>query len=183
MLSRGARAERQRKLQLLESVRLETDAAHKKLEEKLAAIPDLTPAQAEKVFARVRAMSADEIIEFFQDYPLRMAGKNRYCHHYGNPREMSHTDDPELAAAVEAVNLAVCAYDKARLKLRVTEFFGGRVSPLWSNSALIQLDILEILISFTKMVSFEESLRGGDRGALERENFKQVWRPEFAPAL
>jgi hypothetical protein len=177
MMSRGARAERQEKLRMLEAARVETDAARKQLEEKYAAIPILTPAQAEKVWVGIKAMSPEDIIEFFQDYPLRRADKNPHYYVYGDPRDKPHKDDPGLVAAVDAVNLAVGAYDRVRLNLRVTEFFDGRISPLSSNSALIQLDILEILISFTKETSFCESLHGGDRLALEMETFKQVWRP------
>lgn len=188
MLTRGARAERQAKLRLLESVRLETDAKCKQLEQKHAAIPALTPAQAEEVWPRVRAMSPDEIVEFLQDYPLRMAGKNAFSYVCWDPRETPHKDDPELAAAVEAVNLALHANDKARLNLRIAELFGGRAShrseahsecSAQSKSALIQLDLLELFISGAKAVSFYESLAGGNLLSVERKNFNQLGLPNF----
>jgi hypothetical protein len=185
-MTRGVRAERQAKLRLLESVRLKTDEERKQIEQKHAAIRALMPAQAEEVLARILEMSTDALVDVFQDYSLRMAGENPFYYTYGDPRDTPHKDDLELAAAVEAVNLALHEYDQARLALRVAEFFGGRVSPRkseadpkgpawWSDSAVIKLDMLEILISATKASSFYESLRGGDLRTLERENFKEVW--------
>lgn len=120
---------------------------------------------------------------------MRMAGESAFRYHYSDPRDTPHKDDPELAAAVEAVNLALHAYDKARLDLRITELFGGRASPWkseahskWSTrskSALIQLDLLELFISGAKAVSFYESLAGGDLHTIERENFTQLGLPKF----
>jgi hypothetical protein len=175
MMSRGARAERQAKLRLLESVRLETDEKRQQLDQKHAAMPTLSAVHAEEFLARIRAMSPDKIVELFQGYPLRMAGKNSFYYAYGDPRVTAHKDDPELAAAVEAVNLVLHAYDRARLNLRVTEFFGGRVSPEWSKSARIERAIFAMLVSAIKATSFYESLHGGD--IRESENFKRVWLP------
>jgi hypothetical protein len=184
MLSRGARAERQANLRLLESGRLEIDEERKQLEQKHAALPALTPAQAEEVLARIHAMSSDEIAEYFQDHPVRMAGKNSFYYVCGDPREKLYKDDPELSAAVEAVNLSLNKYDDARLDLRIAELFTGRLAPPWSNRALVRLDLLQVMISATKAVSFYESLHGRDLRTVERENFKQLWmpRPPFSSA-
>jgi hypothetical protein len=169
-MTRGARAERQAKLRLLEAVRVETDAARKQLTEKCAAAPALEAAQAEKVWAEIRAMSHDNILEFFRDYPLRRAGG---C--VSNDRRSAlHQDDPELATAVDALNLALSAYDKARLDLRVIEFLGGQL-PASYNSTVFHLDVLGIWISFTKSESFNKSLHGGDIDTAERELFEYFW--------
>jgi hypothetical protein len=129
-------------------------------------------------------MSCEAIVEFFQDYPLRMAGKNAFYYVCGDPREELHKDDPELAAAVEAVNLSLNKYDDARLRLRIAEFFTGRVSPHGSNPALFRLDLLELTILAAKAVSFYESLAGGDVNAVEIKNFKLLCipRPAFESA-
>jgi hypothetical protein len=185
MMSRAAHAGRQGKLRLLESMRVETVGRRKQLEEKHLAIPALSWSQGQGVLAPILEMPADAIVDFFSDYPLRMTGENPFFYVYGDPRDPPHKDDPDLAAAVEAVNLALLAYDRARLNLRVAELFNGRIAPgysknnpegpAWTHAALVRLNIFEILVSATKAISFYESLRGGDLRAVERNNFDRLW--------
>ncbi|HTC50731.1 MAG TPA: hypothetical protein VK700_02215 [Steroidobacteraceae bacterium] len=181
MLSRGARAERQANLRLLESLRVEIDEKRKQLESRHAAIPALTAAQAERVVARIVAMSADAVWEYFQPYPLRMAGKNPFYYCYGPPCDTRHDGDPELAAAVEAANLALCAHDHVLLDLRIAEFFNGciswtesRVSATESAQSVFALDMFACMVSIAKTDSFYRSLEGKDVRDLDRENLHSV---------
>jgi hypothetical protein len=191
MMSRGARAERQATLRLLESVQMETDQKRQHLEDKHTAMPILSAQQADEVVSRILAMSPEAVVEFFQNSRLRMAGKNPFTYIYGDPRETPHKDDPEVAAAVERVNLAICAHDDAALDLRIVELFGGRIS--WEESraprdesipldrGVFALDIFAVMVSVAKTDAFYRSLEGHDIRVLERENLYQLKRdwPSF----
>jgi len=184
MLARGARLERQAIFRLLESVRQETDAKRTELETRYAAIPTLAREQAEQVVIRILAMSPDALVEFFQDHRLRMTGKNPFSYIYGDPREARQKRDPEMAAAVARLNLALHECDHALLDLRISELFGGRL--VWDESYapgddeserldyVIALDVFAVMVSVAKADAFYRSLEGQDIRALDRENLFQL---------
>jgi len=89
MINRGARAERQVHLRLLESRRLATEEQLKQLKAKYAAMPILLAEQQEKVLTGILAMSPDALVQFFQHHGLRVAQK----HWHGMPRNTQHGDD------------------------------------------------------------------------------------------
>jgi L-alanine-DL-glutamate epimerase-like enolase superfamily enzyme len=175
-MTRGARAERQANLRLLESARLETDEKRKQLEAQLAAMPVLLAEQSEEVLNRVLARSADALVEFFQHHRLRVAEK----HWHGMPRNTQHGDDLEMVAAVEAVNLALYAYDRASLDLRIGELFGGRLP--WkeerglsrrSLTAAVRLDVFRVCVHLAKQSGFDAARKGEDLRGVERESFQE----------
>ena len=184
MMSRGVRAERQANLRLLESLQRETDAKREEVEAQHAATPPLPVEQFHDTVMRVLARAPETLFEFFRDYRVRMAGKNPFCYLYPSPRNSRHHDDPEMAAAVERVNVALNAYDDARLDLRITELFGGRYS--WEQSGgherrsgqlddgRIALDILSAMIQTSKIDAYYRSLNGEDGQVVDRENMHKL---------
>lgn len=178
-MTRGARAERQANLRLLESVQLDTDEKRKQLEAQHAAMPVLLAGQSEEILNRILAMSADALVEFFQHHRLRVAEK----HWHGMPRNTQHGDDLEMVAAVEAANLALYAYDRASLDLRIAELFGGRLQ--WkvegghseysgrSLTAAVRLDLFRVSVHLAKQSGFEAACKGDDRRGAERESFQE----------
>lgn len=178
-MTRGARAERQANLRLLDSARLETDEKRKQIEAKHATMPDLLAEQPEGVLNRVLAMSPDALVEFFQHHRLRVAEK----HWHGMPRDTQHGDDLEMVAAVEAVNLALYAYDRASLDLRIAELFGGRLP--WkevrglsrrSLTAAVRLDLFRVSVHLAKQSGFDAARKGEDLRGVERESFQESLR-------
>lgn len=178
-MTRGARAERQANLRLLESARLETDEKRKQLEAQHAAMPVLLAEQPEKALTRILAMSPDALVEFFQRHRLRVAEK----HWHGMPRNTQHGDDLEMVAAVEAVNLALYAYDRESLDLRFAQLLGGRL--LWkearglsrrSFTAAVRLDLFRISVHLAKQSGFDAARKGEDLRGVERESFQESLR-------
>lgn len=179
MISGGARAERQANLRLLESARLETDEKRKQLKAQHAAMPLLLAEQPEEVLTGILAMSPDALVEFFQHHRLRVAEK----HWHGMPRNTQHGDDLEMVAAVEAVNLALYAHDRASLDLRIVELFGGRL--LWkkeqgrseysgqSLAAAVRLDFFWAAVHHAKKLGFDAARKGEDVWGVERESFRE----------
>ena len=190
-MSRGASAERQANLQLLASVQHETDAKRAELEIRYASMSVLSPDQAEQVVIRILAMSPDDLVKSFQDCRLRMAGQNPWRYLYGDRRGARHRGDREMAAAVERVNVAICAYDEAALDLRIAELFGGRVS--WEESqpprdeskrvdrGVFALDFFGVLVSIAKIDAHYQTLEGQDIRVLDSENLQEIMRdwPSF----
>lgn len=146
MLGRGVRAATLRRL---ESLRAETEEKRKELEAKYSAIPTLSAAECQEGVTRILAMSKEAASEFILEYRMRKAGKGP-AHYYMPPPDTQYVDDPEVAEAVEAVDVAARNHDEALLDLHVAELFGGRVcygrSELW-NKLLFTWEVLGLLKS------------------------------------
>jgi len=183
-MSRGARSERQGNLRLLEALQLETHAKRDEVNAQYSAMPPLPVEQIRETVIRILGMPPAALIEFFRDYRVRMAGKNSFSYYYLTLRDTRHDDDPEMSAAVERVALALSAYDKARLHLRVSELFGGQYS--WELSrgfkkrsrqrddAELALDMFSIMIQTEKIDAYYRSLRGEDIRAVDAENMHRL---------
>lgn len=167
MVSRGAPDERQATLRLLASLRVELERDCQDLETKYAAIPVLATAQYEEAAARILTMSKGAEFKFWRNYRacmVRMAGNRLFYDYYTRPPDTRHNDDPEMAEAVERVNVAARNHDNAVLDLRVAELFGGRVSYSRSeqlNKVLLTLEGLGLLISVAEKHGYR-SRRGPD---------------------
>lgn len=182
-MTRGARAERQANLRLLESARQEMDEKLKQLKAQHAAMPVLLAEQREEVFTRILAMSPDVLVQYFQHHRLRVAEK----HWHGMPRNTQHGDDLEMVAAVEAVNLALYAYDRASLDLRIAELFSGRLpwkeeggsseSSGRSLAGVVDLTFFQVSVYLAKERGFKASRNGGDLRGVEKESFQEFLLP------
>ena len=177
MTSRGARAERQSALRLLERMR---DIAERQLEcvrVKYAAVPVLLPEQADEVIARIVAMPGDALVDFFKGYRLREFDPWKYK----GSRAASKTpypDDQEVAAAVEQVNIGLYACDHELLKLRISELFGGRLKDYfkkpYESPLLMYLDMFSLCVMVMKDDSNFRGLPGEDPEAPGRITFQML---------
>ena len=161
MLSRGVRATT---LRLLESLRVEWEEKGKELEARYAAMRALSAAQCQEAITRILAMSIEAVSEFYLDYRMRKAGKCQ-LHLYMLARDTRHDDDPEMAQAVERVDVAARNHDEALLDLHVAELFGGRVSYGRSelrNKLLFTWEVLGLLKSVTEKHGHVRYRNGAD---------------------
>lgn len=168
MVDHSAPDERQATLRLLESLRVELERTRKDLEAKYAAIPVFATAQYLEAAARILAMSKKAVFKFYRDYRAcmaRMAGGGLFYSYYTRSPDARHNDDPEMAEAVERVNVAARNHDEALLDLHVANLFGGRISDggseLW-NKVLFSSAVLDLLKSVEEKRRYFRSRKGAD---------------------